>query len=133
MRYELTKDLETGNTTIDGEHRELFRAVNSLMDACRMGQGRSSIPSAAQFLLQYVNKHFSHEEQLQQSSRYPNITAHKAFHEKYKKDLKAITDKIPPENVSVADLAALNSNITILVNHIRSEDKALAAFLKSKS
>jgi len=133
MGYELTKDLETGNATIDGEHRELFRAVNNLMDACKIGQGRSSINAAAQFLLQYVNSHFAHEEQLQQSSRYPNITAHKTFHEKYKKDLKAITDKIPATNVSVADLAVLNSSITILVNHIRAEDKALAAFLKSKA
>ena len=43
MRYELTKDLETGNAIIDGEHRELFRAVNTLMDACGKGQGLSLI------------------------------------------------------------------------------------------
>ena len=42
MRYELTKDLETGNATIDREHRELFDAVNKLMDACGSGQGRAS-------------------------------------------------------------------------------------------
>lgn len=41
MKYEVTKDLETGNSIIDGEHRELFRAVNSLMDACGKGQGRA--------------------------------------------------------------------------------------------
>lgn len=33
-RYELTKKLETGNAIIDGEHRELFAAVNKLLDAC---------------------------------------------------------------------------------------------------
>ena len=32
MRYELTKELETGNATIDREHRELFNAVNQLLD-----------------------------------------------------------------------------------------------------
>ena len=32
MRYELTKDLETGNAIIDREHRELFEAVNQLLD-----------------------------------------------------------------------------------------------------
>lgn len=42
MKYEVTKDLETGNSIIDGEHRELFRAVNSLMDACGKGQGRAA-------------------------------------------------------------------------------------------
>ena len=38
IKYELTKELETGNATIDREHRELFQAVNNLMDACGKGQ-----------------------------------------------------------------------------------------------
>lgn len=39
MKYELTKDLETGNRIIDNEHRELLNAVNALLDACSAGQG----------------------------------------------------------------------------------------------
>ena len=46
MRYELTKELETGNTMIDQEHKELFEAVNRLLDACSKGQGRSSMEEA---------------------------------------------------------------------------------------
>ena len=42
-RYELTKKLETGNAIIDGEHRELFAAVNKLLDACSKGEGRTSM------------------------------------------------------------------------------------------
>ena len=68
MKYELTKDLETGNAIIDQEHRELFRAVNSLMDACSKGQGRAALEPTMKFLLDYVNKHFSHEEELQQKN-----------------------------------------------------------------
>ena len=33
MKYELTKDLETGNVLIDSEHRQLFAVINKLMDA----------------------------------------------------------------------------------------------------
>lgn len=40
MRYEMTKDLETGNALIDSEHRQLFKAVNDLLDACSQGKGR---------------------------------------------------------------------------------------------
>ena len=39
MRYEMTKDLETGNALIDSEHRQLFKAVNDLLDACSQGKG----------------------------------------------------------------------------------------------
>ena len=51
MRYELTKDLETGNAVIDREHRELFRAVNELLDSCGKGQGRAAMEPAIQFLI----------------------------------------------------------------------------------
>ena len=74
MRYELTKDLETGNATIDREHRELFDAVNKLMDACGSGKGRASLEPTMKFLLEYVNKHFSHEEALQKQSGIPAIS-----------------------------------------------------------
>ena len=41
-RYELTKDLETGNPIIDKEHRELLQAVNKLLVACGEGKGLST-------------------------------------------------------------------------------------------
>ena len=50
MKYELTKDLETGNALIDSEHRQLFAAINNLMDACAQGKGRDQIMSTARFL-----------------------------------------------------------------------------------
>ena len=45
MKYELTKDLETGNRIIDNEHRELLNAVNALLDACSAGKGRAQVLS----------------------------------------------------------------------------------------
>lgn len=130
MKYELTKDLESGNAIIDGEHRELFRAVNTLMDACGKGQGRAALEPAIKFLMDYVNKHFAHEEQLQVKSNYPGMAAHKQFHEKYKSKLREIADKIPAAGPSVADVGALNGHIAVLVSHIKTEDKRLGAFLK---
>ena len=130
MRYELTKDLETGNPTIDKEHRELFQAVNNLMDACKVGQGRSSVSSAAQFLLQYVDKHFAHEEQLQQASGYPGMMAHKTFHRQYTQGLREAVAAIPAGGPSISDLANLNRYVTTLITHIKIEDKKLSAFLK---
>ena len=54
MRYEMTKDLETGNALIDSEHRQLFKAVNDLLDACSQGKGRSQVESTLEFLVSYV-------------------------------------------------------------------------------
>ncbi len=130
MKYELTKDLETGNAIIDGEHRELFRAVNALIDACGKGQGRSVMEPALKFLLDYVDKHFAHEEQLQAQYKYPNIASHKQFHAAYERRLREIADKIPAAGPSIADLSSLNAHIATLVTHIKMEDKRLGAVLK---
>lgn len=132
MRYELTKDLETGNAIIDREHRELFQAVNQLLDSCGKGQGRAAMEPAIQFLIGYVNQHFSHEEQLQQESGYPGMPAHKTFHAGYKKTLREIAAKIPASGPSVADLSAMNKHVAVLINHIRVEDKRLSAHLKQR-
>lgn len=130
MRYELTKDLETGNIFIDGEHKQLFKAVNDLLEACDRGEGRSSLQKTINFLSNYVNTHFTNEEKLQQQNNYPGYTAHKAFHDKYKKDLNSLMEKIPAGGATVGDLTALNMQIGILVSHIRTEDKKLGQFLQ---
>ena len=132
MKYELTKDLETGNTTIDREHRELFNAVNDMMDACSKGKGRAQIDSTVKFLLSYVDKHFAHEEQLHQQSGFENLAAHKQFHANYTKKLREIVAAIPATGATMADLTNINQHIGLLVSHIRSTDKKLGEFINSK-
>ena len=128
-RYEFTKRLETGNSIIDTEHKELILAVNKLLNACSKGEGRSSVGGAIQFLNDYVNEHFSHEEQLQRHSHYPGMAAHKAFHEQYKKTLKEITTRISQSGPTIVELGRLNGHIGVLLTHISTEDKKLGAFL----
>ena len=94
MRYELTQDLLTGNQLIDSEHRQLFDAINALLDACAQGAGRTKINETVQFLNSYVSKHFRDEEQLQLQSKYPGYNAHHTFHEGYKRELAAAANQI---------------------------------------
>lgn len=127
-RFEFTKSLETGHSIIDREHRELIDAVNELMDACSSGKGLDAVHQTSKFLNDYVDRHFAHEEQLQQQSGYPGYDAHKTFHENYKKTLRDITAGFTKE-ASFADLTKLNGHISLLITHIKTEDKRLGAFL----
>ena len=133
MKYTLTNDLETGNALIDSEHKQLFDAINKLMDACSQGKGRDNIESTVQFLLNYVSKHFSDEEQLQTKYKYPGYAAHKQFHEGYKRTLAQTTDQIRTSGANIAALGKLNETIGVLIAHIRTEDKRVAAHVKSAS
>lgn len=131
-KYELTKELETGSLIIDSEHRQLLDAVNRLLDAVGQGQGSAQMNETVKFLADYVNRHFAHEEQLQQQNGYPGYSAHKAFHDKYKQTLISIMTGRTGTGLSIAELAKFNEQIGILITHIKTEDKKLAAFLGSK-
>lgn len=130
-RYEVTPDLETGNDLIDSEHRMLFDAINDLMDACSSGQGRNKIGETAEFLADYVDKHFSDEEDLQRKNHYPHYQAHHDFHVNYKRKIRELANSIRADGPSVKNLGEINAQASVLINHIRHEDKRLAAFLKN--
>ena len=130
-RYEVTPDLETGNDLIDSEHRMLFDAINDLMNACSSGQGRNKIGETAEFLADYVDKHFSDEEDLQRKNQYPHYQAHHDFHVNYKHKIRELANSIRANGPSVKSLGEINTQASVLINHIRHEDKRLAAFLKS--
>lgn len=130
MKYELTKDLETGNQLIDAEHRQLFVAINNLMDACAHGKGRDQVANTTKFLSDYVCKHFGDEERLQMQSKYPDYHGHKQFHEKYKQDLSKIANQLTTTGPTLAVLNQLNMAIGTIVTHIHTMDKKLAIHLK---
>lgn len=132
MKYMVTRDLETGNAIIDSEHQQLFDAVNRLTDACSSGQGRASLNDTINFLLDYVDKHFTHEESLQKQSNYPGLIAHHQFHEAYKQKLRTLANQIPRSGATIVDLFAINQHIGVLVSHIRTEDRKLGAYLQDK-
>ena len=130
MRYELTQDLLTGNNLIDTEHKQLFAAINDLLDACAQGKGREKLVDTAKFLNNYVNKHFSDEEKLQVSSNYPGYPPHKTFHDGYKRQLSDATQQFLAEGPTVRALGQLNHMAAVLISHIRTEDRKLAKHLK---
>jgi len=130
---EFTKDLETGNALIDQEHRELIDAINKLLDACRKGQGRSEVVKTAQFMQSYTAKHFADEERLQAQSRYPDYVRHRGYHAAFKKTVAELVQKLDTQGASVALVGELNTALAgWLINHIKMEDKKLAAYLRSK-
>lgn len=133
MHYEVTPELVTGNSLIDSEHRQLFAAVNDLMDACSRGEGRANIEKTVRFLNDYVAKHFRDEEDLQTRSKYPGYPAHKTFHDGYRRQLSEVAQNLLAEGATVKSLGNLNMVVGVLVSHIRTEDKRLAKHVKEQS
>lgn len=133
LAYQMTKDLETGNALIDQEHRELFAAINNLLDACSRGRGRNELEKTAQFLQSYTSKHFADEERLQMQSRYPAYPTHKSYHDAFKKTTEDLMRRLAQNGPTVALVGELNTALGgWLVNHIKQEDKKLAEYLRGQ-
>ncbi len=131
MKYELKDDLLTGNAMIDTQHKELFAAVNNLLEACSSGRGRDHLATTVSFLQNYITKHFNDEEQLQASVSYPELMSHKHFHASYKQTIQKISQSLLLNGPTISVLADLNRELSVLLNHIRTEDKKIATFIKS--
>lgn len=123
----------TGNELIDSEHRTLFDAINNLMDACESGAGRENLEKTVDFMVDYVAKHFSDEQDLQKQNQYSNYKMHFAFHTNYKRDIGKLASEIRENGPTIQKLSDLNRQVGILISHIRTEDKRLAEFLRDQN
>jgi len=77
----------TGFQTVDRQHQELFKMVNSLEVSIREGHAQNAFADTLKFLGNYVQKHFDHEEECMHQVNCPsaqqNKDAHKQFLEIY--------------------------------------------------
>ena len=133
MAFVWTKDLETGNTQIDNEHKQLVKAADELVTACLLGKGRQEIGNSIEFLSNYTKTHFAHEEELQTKYKYPEYAVHKSWHQGFVKDIEDVTAKLKAEGANIAVVALVNLKVTQLITHINTFDLKLAQFIQSSS
>lgn len=133
MAYLWTADLETGNATIDAQHKELINAINSLLAACSTGNGRSEIEKTAKFLQDYTIKHFNDEEKMQIQSGYPDFSNHRKYHEGFKVVVADIVKQLREDGPTILLTGKVNSAIASwLITHIKREDVKVAAHIKAQ-
>jgi len=134
MAYEWDDKLATGHDMIDRQHKQLIEALNSLVEACGQGQGRDKLGSTLEFLNAYIIKHFGDEEKLMDKYSYPDYLTHRKYHEEFKKIVRALTDNLLQQGPTDTLVNEVRSSVAgWLVNHIRSEDFKLAAYIKLQS
>jgi hemerythrin len=132
MAFTWNPSLETGNSVIDSQHKELVKALNNLLEACKQGQSAEAVGPTLDFLISYTKRHFADEEALQKQSNYPDFPNHRKLHESLLKvvsDLAAEMKKGGPTPVLVNNLVRNVGDW--LVNHIQKEDAKVAAHLKN--
>ena len=133
MAIEWNSDLSTDVTAIDDQHKELFRMVNALFEACNEGKGMVEMAKAMKFLEDYVVVHFSAEEQYMKKHFYPKYSAHKAEHLAFIEKFTELKTRFEKEGAGVVTVLLLNRIIVDwLTTHIRKVDKEMGAFLRTR-
>lgn len=124
------KNLETGIPKIDEQHKELFRQVDILMD--RSNDNR--IPQTLNFLGNYVVKHFSDEQVLHATSKYPKAAAHKQLHVAFVKKFRELKQRYENDAMGNKLQTIMEINhiaVGWLKEHIMVHDKEFSAYYKA--
>lgn len=134
MAIEWTQDLAVGFNKIDEQHKELFKRLNNLLEACNQGKGKEEVGNIINFLGAYVVEHFGTEEEFMKKNNYPAFAAHKQQHEEFVKSFTDLKNEFESKGGGI--LTVLHANkmlVDWLTNHIGKTDKALGAFLNTMS
>jgi hemerythrin-like metal-binding protein len=114
----------------DEDHKKLFLLIEDLNDAMRSGQGKLVVDDIVQDLERYAQVHFTAEEALMATAKYPALAAHRVEHQKFIESVaKFRQDLNDGNNGQSVSISMFMTNW--LVNHIMRTDKQYSAHLNA--
>jgi len=132
MAFTWNPTLETGNSVIDSQHKELVKALNNLLEACKQGQSAEAVAPTLDFLISYTKRHFTDEEALQKRSNFPDFQNHRKHHESLLTTVGELAVELKKNGPTPTVVNKLVRNVgDWFVTHIQKEDAKLAAHLKT--
>ncbi len=131
---EWTEKLAIGISTIDSQHKELFKRINNLVVAIKERRCKSEIDNTIRFLDDYAKVHFAAEEKHMRESNYDGLEEQRNDHKKYLAALAELKEQASQPRVqgSSYDLSATTNQVVVdwIVDHILKIDMKFGEFLK---
>ncbi|MCL2318917.1 MAG: bacteriohemerythrin [Treponema sp.] len=134
MYYTLDESFLTGCKKVDDQHKQLFDAINTLLDAYEQKKGEAEFIQSLDFLNQYTINHFFDEEQILKKYGFSDLAAHQQFHAAFTKRIRDISRETAVGGGSASMIQELQNQLgTWLIDHIKGQDFRWAAELKEKA
>ncbi|MCD6282245.1 hemerythrin family protein [bacterium] len=131
MYIKWSEDLSVGVELIDEQHKEMFNRINRLLRAIGEIGGAEQVVATADFLQEYVVKHFAAEEEQMVLHGYPGLASHKEHHEYFRGQVEDLRQRLaehgPDEKLLIEAQELL---VNYLRDHILQVDMLLGRFLK---
>ncbi len=128
------KEMSIGFDALDSQHKELLQRFNSFLHACKGNKGSQELSSLLTFLDEYMEHHFTDEEQIMIHYQFPEYIAHKKEHDGFVAWLDTLKREITQDGFSVYSVIATNSFLlNWLQKHIAESDKKIGLFFQTTS
>jgi hemerythrin len=131
MPVEWTPEMLVGVTEIDDKHKELFKRINTLLDAINAGKSANETGKCIAIVQNYMVSHFDTEEKYMVRYGYPQYISHKAQHTLYVMELSGIKRSLLYADLDTSIAQVQERIVDWLACHIDQEDKALGSFINS--
>jgi hemerythrin len=125
---------ELGVPQIDAQHKELFRRVESFLQALRSGDSWDEkipkINETLEFMKKYVVEHFHDEEEYQKSVNFPGYDAHKQLHIGMVNYVQEVAKQYEQSNNNEDLMQQFGGRLlSWLINHVAAEDQLIADYV----
>ena len=119
-----------GIASIDLHHKEMFRMINDAYKLMMSGQGAVASARMVEKLSGELQRHFTDEEAQMSQLGYPDAAGHHRSHENFLKHAAGLRRDIEA-NLPEAPGKLFDYLASWLTDHVRGEDAAFAAYLKT--
>jgi len=127
-----TPSLAVGIEEIDAQHKELFRAADAFLSGLESCD-REEVAELLSYLRRYTVSHFGEEEGWMREFSYPEYVPHKAQHDRFLRDLEALTDEHGTSGTGLEPMRVATWLGRWLIDHVSASDTKLARFIVSRS
>lgn len=129
MAFEWSNNLSTGIDWQDRQHKELFKRINSLIEAMSVGLGKEEVLKIFKFLDDYFIVHFEAEEQAMNKYHYPGTLSHLAEHTRFIEEAAKLKKECEEGITTALVLKTKRQLVDWLIYHIGAVDKTFGAFI----
>ena len=130
MAIEWSESFSTGVGWQDRQHKELFRRMNTLLDAMDLGHGKGEVAKTFAFLDDYVVVHFEAEEQAMNRYHYPGVIEHLSEHMGFIERVSALKKECEAAPKTAMVIKVKSIVVDWLINHIGDDDQRLGRFIR---
>ncbi len=111
--------MATGVAVVDDEHKEWIRRFNEFEREVTSGRGVDSVNRTLDFMVEYSENHFAHEETLAEGRETPAVLLNHTEHDKFRRKVNELREWIKEYGASSVEVLSLKMDLEEwLVHHI---------------